>query len=149
MCGLSWMSSLRSSDCRQVGGWLVRLVGRVVWCGDEVRCAGVWWVVFGGEIGRAAMSLFGQCLPTQNAAAAAAPGPAGVMPAKNDFVRAGRYDIARAVERWGGLYEVRALHCAVLPCVACPPLLIAACSRPASPRHACDASGSQRPLTQP
>lgn len=28
------------------------------------------------------------------------------MPAKNDFVRAGRYDIARAVERWGGLYEV-------------------------------------------
>lgn len=30
-----------------------------------------------------------------------------VMPAKNDFVRAGRYDIARAVERWGGLYEVR------------------------------------------
>ena len=33
--------------------------------------------------------------------------PPGVMPAKNDFVRAGRYDIARAVERWGGLYEVR------------------------------------------
>ena len=30
------------------------------------------------------------------------------MPAKYDFVRAGRYDIARAVERWGGLYEVRA-----------------------------------------
>lgn len=29
-----------------------------------------------------------------------------IMPAKNDFVRAGRYDIARAVERWGGLYEV-------------------------------------------
>ena len=71
------------------------------------------------------------------------------MPAKNDFVRAGRYDIARAVERWGGLYEVRALRCAVLPCVACPLLLIAACSRPASPRHACDAGGSQRPLTRP
>ncbi|KAL4859881.1 hypothetical protein ACK3TF_000138 [Chlorella vulgaris] len=32
--------------------------------------------------------------------------PAGIMPAKNDFVRAGRYDIARAVERWGGLYEL-------------------------------------------
>ncbi|KAL4425806.1 hypothetical protein ABPG75_009822 [Micractinium tetrahymenae] len=30
----------------------------------------------------------------------------GVMPAKNDFIRAGRYDIARAVERWGGLYEL-------------------------------------------
>jgi hypothetical protein len=34
----------------------------------------------------------------------------GVMPAKNDFVRAGRYDLARAVERWGGLYEVRRLY---------------------------------------
>lgn len=33
--------------------------------------------------------------------------PQGVMPPKADFVRAGRYDIARAVERWGGLYEVR------------------------------------------
>ncbi len=32
------------------------------------------------------------------------------MPAKNDFVRASRYDIARAVERWGGLYEVRVQH---------------------------------------
>lgn len=32
--------------------------------------------------------------------------PPGIMPAKNDFVRAGRYDIARAVERWGGLYEL-------------------------------------------
>ncbi|KAL4445809.1 hypothetical protein ABPG77_009008 [Micractinium sp. CCAP 211/92] len=32
--------------------------------------------------------------------------PPGVMPAKNDFVRASRYDIARAVERWGGLYEL-------------------------------------------
>jgi hypothetical protein len=40
------------------------------------------------------------------------------MPAKNDFVRAGRYDIARAVERWGGLYEVRALRCAEVLCVA-------------------------------
>ena len=29
------------------------------------------------------------------------------MPPKNDFVRAGRYDLARCVERWGGLYEVR------------------------------------------
>jgi hypothetical protein len=29
---------------------------------------------------------------------------AGVMPVKNDFVRAGRFDITRAVERWGGLY---------------------------------------------
>lgn len=28
------------------------------------------------------------------------------MPIKNDFVRAGRFDIARAVERWGGLYEL-------------------------------------------
>ena len=32
---------------------------------------------------------------------------AGVMPPKNDFVRAGRYDLARCVERWGGLYQVR------------------------------------------
>lgn len=30
----------------------------------------------------------------------------GVMPLKNDFVRAGRFDIARAVERWGGLYQL-------------------------------------------
>lgn len=30
----------------------------------------------------------------------------GVMPLKNDFIRAGRFDIARAVERWGGLYEL-------------------------------------------
>lgn len=28
------------------------------------------------------------------------------MPLKNDFVRAGRFDLARAVERWGGLYEL-------------------------------------------
>jgi hypothetical protein len=28
------------------------------------------------------------------------------MPAKNDFVRAGRWDLARAVERWGGLFEL-------------------------------------------
>ena len=27
----------------------------------------------------------------------------GVMPAKNDFIRAGRYDLAKVVERWGGL----------------------------------------------
>jgi ribosome-associated toxin RatA of RatAB toxin-antitoxin module len=27
-----------------------------------------------------------------------------VMPLKNDFVRAGRNDIARAIEKWGGLY---------------------------------------------
>lgn len=32
------------------------------------------------------------------------------MPAKNDFIRASRYDIARAVERWGGLYEVSVPH---------------------------------------
>ncbi|KAK9823512.1 hypothetical protein WJX72_003333 [[Myrmecia] bisecta] len=32
--------------------------------------------------------------------------PPRVMPRKNDFVRAGRYDLARAVERWGGLYEL-------------------------------------------
>lgn len=25
---------------------------------------------------------------------------------KNDFVRAGRYDLARAIERWGGLYTL-------------------------------------------
>ena len=30
------------------------------------------------------------------------------MPLKNDFVRAGRFDLARAVERWGGLYELAA-----------------------------------------
>lgn len=30
----------------------------------------------------------------------------GVMPLKNDFVRAGRYDLARAVERWGGIGEL-------------------------------------------
>lgn len=29
---------------------------------------------------------------------------ASVMPLKNDFVRAGRNDIARAIEKWGGLY---------------------------------------------
>lgn len=32
--------------------------------------------------------------------------PPGRMPAKTDFVRAGRYDMARAVERWGGIQEV-------------------------------------------
>ena len=30
------------------------------------------------------------------------------MPLKNDFVRAGRFDLARAVERWGGLYDLAA-----------------------------------------
>lgn len=30
----------------------------------------------------------------------------GVVPVKNDFIRAGRFDLARAIERWGGLYEV-------------------------------------------
>ena len=30
------------------------------------------------------------------------------MPLKNDFIRAGRFDLARAVERWGGLYELAA-----------------------------------------
>ena len=30
----------------------------------------------------------------------------GVMPVKNEFIRAGRFDLARAVERWGGLYEL-------------------------------------------
>jgi hypothetical protein len=30
----------------------------------------------------------------------------GVMPLKNDFVRSGRFDIARAIERWGGLYQL-------------------------------------------
>lgn len=32
----------------------------------------------------------------------------GMMPLKNDFIRAGRFDLARAVERWGGLYELAA-----------------------------------------
>ena len=31
---------------------------------------------------------------------------AGVMPVKNQLVPAGRYDIARAVEKWGGVAEV-------------------------------------------
>lgn len=26
------------------------------------------------------------------------------MPIKNDFIRANRFDLARAIERWGGLY---------------------------------------------
>lgn len=30
----------------------------------------------------------------------------GVMPLKNDFVRAERFDLARAIERWGGLYDL-------------------------------------------
>ena len=32
--------------------------------------------------------------------------PPGVMPLKNDFVRANRFDIARAIEKWGGVYEL-------------------------------------------
>jgi hypothetical protein len=32
----------------------------------------------------------------------------GVMPLKNDFVRAERFDLARAIERWGGLYDLAA-----------------------------------------
>ena len=28
------------------------------------------------------------------------------MPLKNDFVRAGRYDLSKVVERWGGLQEL-------------------------------------------
>jgi len=28
----------------------------------------------------------------------------GIMPIKNDFIRANRFDLARAIERWGGLY---------------------------------------------
>eukprot|EP00204_Picochlorum_oklahomense_P000283 CAMPEP_0118807926 /NCGR_PEP_ID=MMETSP1161-20130426/35723_1 /TAXON_ID=249345 /ORGANISM="Picochlorum oklahomensis, Strain CCMP2329" /LENGTH=972 /DNA_ID=CAMNT_0006737311 /DNA_START=146 /DNA_END=3062 /DNA_ORIENTATION=+ len=32
--------------------------------------------------------------------------PSGVMPLKNDFVRANRFDIARAIEKWGGVYEL-------------------------------------------
>lgn len=28
----------------------------------------------------------------------------GTMPIKNDFIRANRFDLARAIERWGGLY---------------------------------------------
>jgi hypothetical protein len=32
--------------------------------------------------------------------------PPGIMPLKMDFVRANRYDLSHAVERWGGLYEL-------------------------------------------
>lgn len=32
--------------------------------------------------------------------------PQGIMPLKMDFVRANRYDLSHAVERWGGLYEL-------------------------------------------
>ncbi|KAI8111305.1 hypothetical protein M9434_004877 [Picochlorum sp. BPE23] len=32
--------------------------------------------------------------------------PSRVMPLKNDFVRANRFDIARAIEKWGGVYEL-------------------------------------------
>jgi hypothetical protein len=32
--------------------------------------------------------------------------PPRTMPLKSDFVRAGRFDLARAVEKWGGMYDV-------------------------------------------
>jgi hypothetical protein len=32
--------------------------------------------------------------------------PPRQMPAKTEFVRAGRYDLARAIERWGGVQDV-------------------------------------------
>ena len=92
-----------------------------------VVVGGVQWLVVGCRDLRCTVRG-GAVWPQLHAAAACAgPGPAGVMPAKNDFVRAGRYDIARAVERWGGLYEVRSLLCcAVLCCVSVRGLFIAA-----------------------
>lgn len=35
--------------------------------------------------------------------------PPGIMPLKMDFVRANRYDLSHAVERWGGLYDLAEL----------------------------------------
>lgn len=35
--------------------------------------------------------------------------PPGVMPQKAELTRAGRYDLAHAVERWGGLYGLAEL----------------------------------------
>ena len=32
--------------------------------------------------------------------------PLDVMPGKKDFINANRYDLARVVERYGGLYEL-------------------------------------------
>jgi hypothetical protein len=32
--------------------------------------------------------------------------PPQMMPPKNDIVRAGRFDLARAIEKWGGVYNV-------------------------------------------
>lgn len=32
--------------------------------------------------------------------------PQGIMPLKNDIIRAGRFDLARAVEKWGGISDV-------------------------------------------
>ena len=32
--------------------------------------------------------------------------PPAAMPPKAEFVRAGRYDISHAIERWGGLYQL-------------------------------------------
>lgn len=35
--------------------------------------------------------------------------PPGIMPLKMDFVRANRYDLSHAIERWGGLYDLAEL----------------------------------------
>lgn len=32
--------------------------------------------------------------------------PQGIMPLKNDIIRAGRFDLARAIEKWGGISDV-------------------------------------------
>ena len=32
--------------------------------------------------------------------------PEGIMPLKNDIIRAGRFDLARAIEKWGGVSDV-------------------------------------------
>ena len=89
---------------RRVGGGWVRRVRRVRGGGQKGAAS---WV---GCRWRTASStsrplIADVLLRTPHCPASAA--AAGVLPAKNDFVRAGRYDIARAVERWGGLYEVR------------------------------------------
>lgn len=47
------------------------------------------------------------CPPTKWQDAAAPQGlPPDVMPGKKDFINANRYDLARVVERYGGLYEL-------------------------------------------
>ncbi len=33
-----------------------------------------------------------------------------MMPLKNDFVRANRLDLAKAIERWGGLSELASVR---------------------------------------